>query len=150
MVAPSGPTHSEILMVGEAPGNEEIIKGRAFIGNTGDVLADEMAKVGMSFMNVRATNLWLHPKRESEFDFHMSLLMREMEGKKFIMLMGSELAECFDYAPVTDAVGLQVHSPMFPKGSFVMATTNPAIVFHRPVGEFRLSLQKFARRIKHD
>ena len=159
MVATSGPP-SEILLVGEFPGPEEVIKGVPFVGKAGDVLKDELTKAGISYRTCRVTNLWSHNKPSEkkeyyaeDFDFHFKRLMEEISKAKYVLLMGSELAPIFTGHNVSDVAGLnligEVESKIpLPKSLKVCVFAhNPAFVFHGPVGEFRQAIQRFKELI---
>ena len=52
-----GPSHAEIMLVGEAPGNEEDRTGRPFIGRAGKVLDLALNRAGVSREEVYITSV---------------------------------------------------------------------------------------------
>ncbi|MEF8976196.1 MAG: uracil-DNA glycosylase, partial [Halapricum sp.] len=51
-----GPTDTDLLFVGEAPGAQEDQEGEPFVGRSGDVLDDALRDAGLSRADVRITN----------------------------------------------------------------------------------------------
>lgn len=145
LVLPAGPRTAKILVIGEFPGEEEIRAGRPFVGPMGAVFLRETRRAGLDMRKARITNLWLHaPNRNKEcFEFGVSRAIEEARGKKAILLLGSETVKFFVDANVTEVMGLAVKSNYF-SAPIVFACQNPAIVFHQPIGEIRLALNKFA------
>jgi len=56
-VPPVGPLDAEIILVGEAPGADEILKGQPFVGPSGDILNDCLAAVGIPRSSCYITNV---------------------------------------------------------------------------------------------
>jgi DNA polymerase len=52
-----GDPNAEIVFVGEAPGREEDIKGKPFIGSAGKILSETLEKVGLKREDVYITNV---------------------------------------------------------------------------------------------
>lgn len=151
LVPPAGPPKAPVLIVGEFPGWNEIQRGIPFIGMAGDILKKEFAKVGIQYSACRVTNLWQHAKvkGDAEFSWHLSQCIKEMRGRRAVLLMGSDCAGAFLEDGVLDVAGMKVKSPLFPKDvKLVMISPNPALLIHDTVGEFRLALAKFKREIE--
>ena len=140
----SGAAKSDILIIGEFPGKDEIDVGKPFVGATGRVLRTEMAIAGTDMVMCRVTNLWLHEPNKNEdcFYYGFNEALEEARGRRAILLIGSETVNAFCDLPVSSVCGLEVSSPML-SAELVMAIINPAIVFHRGIGEIRLALKKF-------
>lgn len=145
LVDPFGNQSSAYLIAGEFPGYEELRMGTPFCGKAGEILQAELARAGLSVANFRITNLWLHAMNEKECDmaWHLDHLTKEMKGKKAVLLMGSELSKVFFHRGIMEMSGLEVKNEAFPKTRFMMSP-NPALLFHGPVGEFRLAVSRFA------
>jgi len=146
LVLPYGDEKSDILLAGEYPGVEEARRGVPFVGETGDILDQEMARVGIHIWECRLTNLWLHsPNKDANcYGDGVISLTREMEGRK-VLLMGSDLAALFLGDKISHWAGMEARSGMFPKSvQFVMMSPNPAVCLHTGHGEFRLAVEKFA------
>ncbi len=56
VVAGDGPTKSKIMFVGEAPGRDEDISGKPFVGRAGAVLAGALHDLGVTRHDVFITN----------------------------------------------------------------------------------------------
>lgn len=154
LVQPAGPKTSEVLLIGERPGYQELSALKPFVGDAGDVLRAELGRCGVDLWRLRLTNLWLHAvpddddQAEKCLEFCLQQLMLEAKGKKAILLIGSDTVSLLCDEKVTDVCGLAVKSTYLKDVPLVMAVTNPAICFHRSVGETRLGLQKFSDKIK--
>ena len=141
MVYPVGSPKSDTLLIGEFPGDEEIKEGRPWVGEAGKILRAELTRAGIAYVNCRATNLWLHRTNDGcDISFHVDALMKEVEGKKYILLMGSELCKMFLDKGVSDLSGTITKFG----GAKTVVCYNPAIAIHSSVGEVRLAIQRFA------
>lgn len=141
LVPPIGPPNSTTLLVGEFPGDEEIKKGIPWIGEAGKILKAELQKAGISYTTCRATNLWMHRVNDfCDINVHIDKLMHEMKGRKYMLLMGSDLAKLFFNASVSDLTGtIQTLN-----GVKTVVCYNPAIALHSTIGEVRLAIRRFA------
>ena len=52
-----GPTKSNILLIGEAPGEQELIDRKPFVGMSGDLLMNVLGRCGLQRSDVRLANL---------------------------------------------------------------------------------------------
>ena len=149
VVPPSGKKDSPILIVGEFPGEEEIKEGRPFVGAMGGVFKVELAKLGIDIKALRICNLWQHtPNKNKEcLDYGLKTVIKEADGRQAILLIGSDTVKLLCDKSVSATTGLEVKSSYL-SAPIIMSCIQPAIVFHSSVGEFRLSLQKFAFRIE--
>lgn len=151
LVTPHGNHKASILLVGEFPGYEEIREGVPFCGRTGDVLKSEMMRLGLQFNACRVTNLWQHAPDETTCDlrWHLDQLVKEFKGKSHVLLMGSDVVSALLGKAVSNYAGLKVRIPEF-KNIHFWVSPNPAVVFHGPLGELRLSLERFAQDVQHN
>lgn len=151
LVTPYGNPKSNILLVGEFPGYEEIREGVPFCGRTGEVLKSELMRVGIQLGNCRVTNLWQHAADDKTCDlnWHLDQLVKEFKGKSHALLMGSDVVSALLGKAVSNYSGLQVKIPEFKSTKF-WVSPNPAIVFHGPLGELRLSIERFAADVQHN
>jgi len=166
-VPPSGNPSSPVLLIGAFPGEEEIRKGVPMVGATGGVLKAELHKLGLDLNMFRLANLWFHPEpkvnagkdREAQkfieaqkqkcLSFFAEQLIKEAKGKKAILLMGAKTVDYFCNKKVSAVCGLQVTSPYL-SVPIIYACVNPADVFHSSIGEMRLALTKFAKRLDEE
>jgi len=149
-VPASGVSTSPVLIVGEFPGAEEIKYGEPLVGATGRVLRTELAYLGIDMRGLRLCNLWLHEPNKNEkcLEYGASKVIEEAKGRKAILLVGSDAVEYFCNMKVSKVAGIPITSPYL-SASLIMACPNPALVFKgSSVGEMRLALQKFAKRIE--
>jgi len=149
LVLPSGAKRADILIIGEFPGREEIKKGKPMVGAMGGVLRSELGKVGLDMRQMRLANLWLHPKNKDEncFKHGLDTLMKEVKNRKAILLIGSDTVLFFCNEKVSEVNGLEVKSSYL-SAPLIFACVQPATVFHGGIGEVRLSLEKFSRRVR--
>ena len=149
IVPPFGKKDSPVLTVGEYPGEEEIKEGKPFVGAMGAVFKAELGRLGIDSKALRICNLWQHEptKNKGCLEHGMKTVISEAKGRKAILLIGSDTVKVFCDKSVSATTGLQVQSPYF-SAPIIMSCVQPATVFHSSIGEFRLSLQKFAFRIE--
>src|SRR3990172_1390692 len=97
LVEPDGPEDSPVLFAGDFPGYYEVTAGVPFVGPAGDVLKQELANVSIDWRKIRFTNLWGHDpnKEEDDFNWHLGRLIAEMEGRRAVMLMGTDIIKPF-------------------------------------------------------
>ena len=146
-VPAGGPKKSSVLIVGDQPGEQEVLKGQPFTGPTGGVLRAELARLHLDLSSMRLCNLWLHP-HAAKFDpkcleYSANKVLEEARGKRVILLLGSEPVKYFCSSSVEGYNGLILDSPWF-ADAVVLACVQPAIVFHSGLGELRFALSRFA------
>ncbi len=160
LIRQAGLASSKILLVGEFPGKDEIIKGVPFIGKTGEVLRAELLRVGLILPELRQTNLWQHAKSpvkskdlkakpkegECDLDWHVDKMVKEFEGKTHVLLMGSDVTQALLGEKVMSHAGLRVKVPGYESTHF-WVSPNPAIAFKSPIGEMRLAFKRFAEDV---
>jgi hypothetical protein len=130
----------------------------------GKVLRNELGRADLDMNQMRLTNLWLHPKTDSDecFTYGLEQVMKEakgrkailligsdtvsFKGRKAILLIGSDTVSFFCDEKVSEVNGLEVKSTYF-SAPLLFACVQPATVFHQGLGELRLSLQKFSKRV---
>ena len=154
-----GSSSSKVLLIGEFPGSIELETGRPFTGPAGGVLRKELSKLGVDLLQFRVTNLYIHEpikatKKEPDkgkncFQAGLDACLEEAKGKKAILLVGSESVEFFTGYKVSDVNGLQVESPML-SAPIIYASVNPAIVFHKSLGELRFAVTNFVKHIQKE
>ena len=94
IVLPDGNLLSKVVFVGEAPGENEDLQGRPFVGKSGKILADAMALAGISRSDVMITNTVKcrppsnrNPKPE-EMEACRPFLESELAGRSLVVGLG--------------------------------------------------------------
>lgn len=150
MVYPSGYSKSPILIVGDAPGKEELKLGRPFIGNTGTILRNELGHLGVDYNRMRITNLWLHPDNGNEkcLQYGIEQVIKEAKDRKLILLIGAGTVKQLCNVGVEEYNGLVVPCPYL--SATVMVSVQPAIVFQENgmIGEMKFAMKNFAKMIE--
>src|SRR3990167_7228787 len=152
LVEPVGPPSAPLLLLGEYPGWREAKEGRAWIGEAGQVLRAELARVGIQFDRCRATNLWLHkPSKEpGEYEYHMQNALEEVRNRRIVFLMGSDVARAFLDQSVSDVSGLVVRSRLISSGIILIASKNPALLLRQGavVGDVRHAMTSLGNTVR--
>jgi uracil-DNA glycosylase family 4 len=153
MVYPTGPKKSSILIIGEAPGVDEIKDGKPFVGRTGTMLRMELGRLGIDLNAMRITNMWLHPKTDNEkcFEHCFTKAIEEAQGRKLILLIGAGTLKKFCGHGVEEYNGLLVQSRWL-SAPLIMAGIQPANVWKEngTLGEVRHVMRKFAELIEKE
>ncbi len=55
-----GNSKAEVMFIGEAPGREEDMEGRPFIGKAGKILSEMLAEIGLNRQNIYIANVLKH------------------------------------------------------------------------------------------
>lgn len=145
LVVPAGPPDSPVLLVGSAPGDEEMEALKPWMGPAGKALRSEFERVGLDIDDFRQTYLWLHPKdKECKVFYHRERLDVEMKGRKFIVLFGADVVKNVLESKVSEI------SSLVKKTEFgaVMAIENPSNAVEGSHGELRLGVERAAKYIK--
>jgi hypothetical protein len=143
LVEPVGPVRASLLLVGEFPNYDDVRNGVVGTGKVGEILRKELARIGIQLSSCRFLNLWQHAKsKECDSDFHLSYVVKELEGHDWVLLMGSEITKALVGHGIMEVSGLKVKSKLFPKVKF-FAIPNAGTLLHGDLGEMRLALDKF-------
>lgn len=147
LVSPMGPPDATILLVGDSPDFEELSRNAPYSGKRGEVLRAELIRANIDVRKCRVTYACRHaPAKECKG--HLADALQEMKGKKFILLIGAATMASFGIENAQAHIGLQIENFLFPKDSIVMGCLNPPQ--NSAVGEFRLTLEKFSKKIKEN
>lgn len=123
-------------------------------------LQKEMGAVGLNLTSFSLSALYLHDlptrKRTKEekavlqkcIDFSISELVKIVENKKIVVLMGAELVRTFTGYGVSETSGLVTKSDKLPDVPVVIPAPNCDKIFQMPVGELRFALKTIAREVK--
>jgi len=142
---------SDVLWIGESPGEEEVKRGKPFVGPTGRLVQAELSYLGLPMYTFRMCNLWIHPppnNKKSEyyndcFEYSVKIVMNEAKDKKLVVLVGAETVKFFTGLKVSDWNGLLVKSNLL-SNPYILALVHPATAFKGSCGEMRFGLQRFA------
>lgn len=94
IVHPDGDPESKVVFVGEAPGENEDIQGRPFVGRSGSILEDAMGAAGISRSQVLITNtVKCRPPGNrdpspSEMEACRPFLESELRGRALVVGLG--------------------------------------------------------------
>ena len=94
LVLPSGDLDSPVVLVGEAPGENEDLQGEPFVGRAGQILNQAMEDVGLERSKVMITNtVKCRPPgnrdpEPSEMDACRRFLESELSGRKAVIGLG--------------------------------------------------------------
>jgi DNA polymerase len=153
-VSPRGDLASPIVIVGEAPGQTEIEKGRPFVGPAGTTLSRAIAEAGLREADLFITNsIACRPQpvrpRANAIDACRGRLMSELEAhpRTVIVAVGGTALRA-----VTEQRGLRIlearkRAPIAIRGWLVVPTVHPAWVRRRP-GEREQLLVEDLRRAR--
>ncbi len=145
MVTPIGPKDAKILIVGESPDFKDLQVNMPFVSERGDVLRSELSTVGLDLRHCRLTFIWRHVP-EKACKGHMGDVLREMKNFPYVLLVGAGTVKAFAIDGLDTRIGLPITSVFFPENvKIAVGVTNPPT--HSAIGEFRLAIQKFKRRI---
>lgn len=130
-----GPEHARLLLIGEAPGEQEAESGRPFVGNAGRLLNRYLDKAGILRELVYVTNvIKVRPPgnrtpRKSEVNVALPYLLRQIEliHPAFIVCLGSIAVQAVidPKAKITEIRGQWQEID----GIQVMPTYHPSAVF---------------------
>lgn len=144
VVPPSGDGKDYILIVGEAPGTEEVKKGRPFIGRAGILLHETMTRVGMNLERVYYTNSVMcrppdnRDPTSTEIDHCRSRLFKEISdvNPHIIMPLGKfgHLAVTGRKEGITIARGKPEYLSINESKRLTMSSVHPAGLFRNPYG----------------
>lgn len=109
------------------------------------LLANELYRLGINSLEIRQVSLWGHAEGEDgEFPWHLKRAIKAMGTVRKIMLFGTDVTTVVLGEGISRIVGLVRPCAYFPD-QIVMPVPNPAHVINKPLGEFRLCLEKLAK-----
>ncbi len=153
-IAPSG--HSDLLIIAESPTKTDLNAGRLFstsprFTTVGHVMRKELVRVGLDLPQFTIVSLWQHEpnKKEECFRLGYETVLDNAKNKKAILLIGVEVVETFTKYKVSDTSGLQVDSPIL-SAPIIYSLVNPSMALARSMGEVRLGIEKFAKRLEKE
>ena len=124
-------------------------------------LNKELGSFGLQLSQFNQTALYMHQLPKSKktkedkeilqgcIDFSIQEVVKLAQGKKIILLMGSECVKVFTGYSASEVYGLNVApSEYFPEVPVIIPCTNSDKLLNMPIGELRVSLKSLAEHIK--
>lgn len=150
-VSGEGQSAARIMLVGEAPGDEEDLEGRPFVGPAGRVLDQALAEAGIARADVFLTNVVKHFKWEPSGKRRLHKTPNRWEVGACVPWLDAEIARVAPEAVVAlgataakalfgaeHRVSLQHGQPVpFDRAAFATSTLHPSVVLRRPSEEDR-------------
>lgn len=153
----TGPRKADIMILGEAPGENEAQTGRVFSGRAGQLLDLKLKEAGLDRDEVYVSNVVKCRPSDNrkptrvEWEACRKYLLREVRAvsPRYVLLLGnSALQVVAKQSGITTKRGvrLDVRDPAF-RGAEVMATIHPAYVLRNPGQDsvFSEDIKRFAR-----
>ncbi len=133
-----GNPHADIMLVGEAPGAEEDLQGKPFVGRAGQLLDKMLAAIQLSRENIFITNILKSRPPENrdpkpdEIQIHLPVLYRQMAliQPKIILCLGRIAGQTL--LERTDPLGKLRGQPHPYYGCTLLATYHPAALLRNP------------------
>ena len=122
-------------------------------------LNKELGSFGLQLSQFNQTALYMHQLPKSKktkedkailqgcIDFSISEVVKLAQGKKIVMLMGSE-SKIFTGNNASEIYGIPTKSELFPDVPVVIVAPNPDKMLNVPIGELRISLKSLAEQVK--
>lgn len=139
LVFGEGNEHPDILIIGEAPGAEEDLQGRPFVGQSGQLLIKALKAIGLTREDVYITNTipWRPVMNRTptlaEVDLFLPIKKRQIEilNPKIILCVGATAAKII----IGQNVGImKIRGQWFKynENILVLATFHPAYLLRSP------------------
>lgn len=133
LVLPSGDLGSPVVLVGEAPGENEDLQGRPFVGKAGGILDQVFADTGVDRDSVMITNTvkCRPPDNREPLPEEMAacrpFLDSELETRKVVIGLGrSAIRDLMGYSgPMKDVVNTRQHITVSGKSILFIPTYHP-------------------------
>lgn len=132
-----------LIITGE-PGKDDLSAGTPLGGRLGTVMENELFFRDIRLRDCRRMTLWPHPDNGSQecLNFGIQRVVTEASHHRLILLMGAFAVKQLTGMDVSKVTSLVVKSDYFPT-QVLVASVDPAIVFHDAVGELRLAIKRF-------
>lgn len=153
LVCGEGNANAKIVFIGEAPGRDEDIQGRPFVGRSGQLLTRALKSVGLNREDVYITNIVkCRPPNNrkpipTEVAFFKPILLNELKiiRPKVICTLGSSALESLISEPfsMTKIRG----KPQLFEGITLVPTFHPAYILRNPAAahDFKHDLAEVVR-----
>lgn len=139
IVLPSGDPDSPVVLVGEAPGENEDLRGEPFVGRAGTILNKIMEDVGLDRSRVMITNTvkCRPPENRDPSQEEMAacrpFLDSELKGRKAVVGLGrSAVKDLLGYTgPMADAVNTRQYIDIGGEKILFIPTYHPMACVYR-------------------
>lgn len=146
-----GPIPCDVFFIGEAPGREEDIWGRPFIGKAGTIFTKLLNKTGLKRSEVYITNAVKQRPPENrtpyfqEIMLHREFLLAEIETvkPKVIITLGKTALKALKGVDVERSFSVYRNRELFYKNIPVVVTYHPASLLYG--GPSESIIQDFAK-----
>lgn len=106
------------------------------------LLTNECYRVGINSLEIRLVSLWSHAEGDdAEFEWHLRRALRAVKGCKVVLLFGTDVTKVILDKGIAAIVGLEQQSAFLP-GAILLPVPHPSHTVVKPLGEFRLCLQR--------
>lgn len=156
LVLPSGDLRSPVVLVGEAPGENEDLQGKPFVGRAGKILNQAMEEVGLDREKVMITNtVKCRPPEnrdpeKAEMEACRRFLDSELAGRRCIVGLGkSAVKDLMDYVgPMAPVVNTRQYIEVGGERILFIPTYHPMACVYQKVA--REELRKTLRMVKEE
>ncbi len=146
VVYPDGNPRSRVVLVGEGPGENEDVQGRPFVGKSGKILADAMARHGFTRADVLITNTvkCRPPGNRDPTAEEMSacrrFLVSELEDAELVVGLGkSAVRDLMGYeGPMAEVANRVVRTDIGGKEVDFLPTYHPAATIYNKEARAKL------------
>lgn len=151
-VPPYGDENSPVLIVGDYPDGNDLVKAIPFSDKEGTILRTQMGYLGWNLQQFRLCNLWQHRpnKNEACYKHGVETVIKEAKGKKAILFTGAEVVKEFFTKNSMEIQGIPAKEFLsYPlSADIIYCMPKISIVFHGVMGELKLALEKFSKDIE--
>lgn len=151
---PYGDINSDILFIGSVANEDDVRYGRPFSGKVYPIFKRMVYKnSGIDLSSTRQVSLWYHAKPDSKkealiavdcFVVSKDIVLKEMLGKRLIVLVGADTCREFTGRGVDDISGLDVTPFVEDSGSAIWFAIPKETQVFRDWGQLELDLKKLA------
>jgi len=146
LVGSYGNLTSNVIILSDAPGYEDVKNGQAYSSQYGEGLKTELGKVGIQASACHMMTLWQHaPNKECDINWHIDRILPTLLKAKLILMLGSESLGAFTGFSAMEVSGTIVKSKILKK-AIIVAGPSIAALGKTPIGELRLALDKFTEQ----
>lgn len=165
------PSNKPYLIVKQDVSQMELDTGSIFVqkgknkygyehNTTSYYLNKELGMVGLMLSQFNLTSLYMHQLPKSKktkedkeilqgcIDFSIAEVVKMAQGKKIVLLMGSEVSKVFTGLNASETYGLVCKSELLPEVPCIIPAPNPEKLLNQPIGELRFALKTLSEQIK--